>query len=196
SPAEAVGAVAVPPLDAALGVAAVAAHVPLSGRARDAPHGIGPAHDADDEIAGREAATLGCRLDRAQRFMAENEALLTGRRKAVTTLEDFAVGPAHSQRQGAHQSRAVRLRWFGDLLEPRRVGGAGRNGDCAHPALGLPRIRVAAGALAARRGKALGASSGDHVAASRQNAIDIFTPDAKKSSGGAKRKSGRPRYRF
>src|SRR5262249_59131284 len=65
--------------------------------------------------------------------MAENEALLTGGRKAVATFEDLAVGPAPPQRQGAHQTRAVRLRWFGDLLEPRRVGGAGRNGDCAHP---------------------------------------------------------------
>src|SRR5262249_58490486 len=70
---------------------------------------------------------------RAQRFMAENEALLTGRRKAIAAVEDFAVGPAHPKRQGAHQNRAIRPRWFGDLLEPRRVGGAGRNGDCAHP---------------------------------------------------------------
>src|SRR5262249_5594759 len=153
------GAVAVPLLDAALGVAPVAAHVPLSGRARDARHGIGPAHDADDEIAGCEAATLGCRLDRAQRFTAENEALLTGRRKARAAVEDSAAGPGHPERQGAHQNRAIRLRWFGDLLEPRRVGGAGRNGDCAHP---CPWI-----ALATQRGKALGASSGDRVAALR-----------------------------
>src|SRR5262249_59829549 len=44
-----------------------------------------------------------------------------------------AVASAHAERHGAPQGRAVRLRWFGVLLEPRRVGGAGRNGDCAHP---------------------------------------------------------------
>src|SRR5262249_27592372 len=130
--AEAFGAVAVPLLDAALGVAAVATHVPLSGRAREARHGIRPAHDADDEIAGCEAATLGRGLDRAQRFVAENEALLTGRRKAVTTVGDFALGPTLPERPGAHQNRSIGFRWFGDLLEPRRVGGAGRNRDCAH----------------------------------------------------------------
>src|SRR5262249_44668672 len=130
--AEAFGAVAVLLLDAALGVAPIAAHVPLSGRAREARHGIGPAHDADDEIAGCEAATLGRGLDRAQRFVAENEALLTGRSKAVTTIEDFSVGPTHSERPRAHQNRPIGFRWFGDLLEPRRVGGAGGNGDWAH----------------------------------------------------------------
>jgi hypothetical protein len=65
------------------------------------------------------------------------------------------------------------------------------------PALGLPRIAVAAGALAAQRGEARGAFAGEHLPASRQNAVDdTSTPYAKKSSLGAKRKSGRPRYHF
>ena len=190
---EAFGAVAVPLLDTALGVAPVATHVPLSVRAREARHRIGPAYDADDEIAGCEAATLGRRLDHAQRFMTENEALLTGRSKAITALEDFAVGRTHPERQSAHQNRAIRLRWFGDLLEPRRVGGAGRNGDCAHPcpwiAFGSRR------ALSPRSAIKLSALS--RATNFPANAVDeTSTPDAKKSSGGAKRKSGRPRYQI
>jgi hypothetical protein len=65
------------------------------------------------------------------------------------------------------------------------------------PALGLSRIAVAAGALAAQRGEARGAFAGEHLPASRQNAVDdTSTPYAKKSSSGAKRKSDRPRYHF
>src|SRR5262249_6299778 len=144
-----------------------------------------------------EAAPLRGRLDHAQRFMTEDEALLTGRSKAITTLENFAVGPAHPERQSARQNRAIRLRWFGDLLEPRRVGGAGQNGDCAHPCpwialdcLGLRSRR----ALSPRGAKSIDAFSGDRLAASRQNAVDdTSTRYAKKSSGGAQRKSGHPR---
>src|SRR5262249_23664136 len=100
--AEAFGAVAVPLLDAAFGVAPVAAHVPLADGTGNARHRIRPAHDPDDEIAGHESAPVRCCLHNAQRFMAENEALLTGRSKAIAAVENFAIGPAHPQRQGAH----------------------------------------------------------------------------------------------
>ena len=131
--AEALGAVAVALLDAALGVASVAAHVPLAGGAGEARLRIGPAHDADDEVAGHQAATRRRRLDRAERFVAEHQARLAGRSKAVSTVEDFAVGAAHAECQRAHQYRAVRRGRLGDVVEPCRIGDAGRNGDCAHP---------------------------------------------------------------
>src|SRR5437016_12898167 len=73
--------------------------------------------------------------------MAENQALLTGRSKAITAVEDFAIGPAHPQGQGAYQNGAIGLRRFRDLLEPCRAGDAGQNGDCTHRCLGLPRLR-------------------------------------------------------
>src|SRR4029450_10456618 len=117
--AKAFRAVAVPLLDPAFSVAAVTAHVPLPGGASDARLGVGPTHDADDEIAGREAAPLGRCLDRPQRFMAENEALLPRRSKAIATVENFAIGPAYPECQGAHQDGSVRLGRFGHNFEFR-----------------------------------------------------------------------------
>ena len=71
--AKALGAEAVQALDAAFGVAAVAAHVPFAGGAGGAGHRVGPPHDADDVVAGGEAAA-GRRRDRPRRgFMAENQ---------------------------------------------------------------------------------------------------------------------------
>src|SRR5215831_17547329 len=67
-------------------------------------------------------------------FMAENEALLTGRGRAITPIEDFAVGPAYAERPRAHQHGPIRFRRVGDILKLRRAGAAGQNGDCAHPA--------------------------------------------------------------
>ena len=42
-------------LDPALGVLPVAAHVPLADGAVAAGHGVGPADDPDDEVAGLQA---------------------------------------------------------------------------------------------------------------------------------------------
>src|SRR5215813_9009728 len=95
-------------LDSPLGVTPVAAHVPLAAGASDARFRIGPTHDADNEIARNEAASFRCGLHRAQRFVPKNKALLTGRRKAVTTVQNFAIGPAHPERPRAHQNEALR----------------------------------------------------------------------------------------
>ena len=73
--AELLGAVAVALLDAALGVEAVAAHVPFADGAGRTRHRIGTAHDADDEIAAREAAALRRLLDAAERLVAEHQTL-------------------------------------------------------------------------------------------------------------------------
>src|SRR5262249_26396714 len=180
--AEAFGAVAVPLLDPAFGVAAVATHVPLSSGASQARHRIGPAHDPDDEIAGRKPAPRRRRFHRAQRFMAEHKTLLTGRGRAITAIEDFAVGPAYAERQRAHQDAPIRFRRVGAILEPRRAGDARRKRDCAHPAPRLAGTGVAAGAV---RGKAFDACSERRRRAFRQNAIDdTSTLEAKKSSRG------------
>ena len=60
------GAVAVPALDAALGVEPVAAHVPLAARAAGAGLGVGPAHDARHQVAGLEARAGRARRARAR----------------------------------------------------------------------------------------------------------------------------------
>ena len=80
--AEALRAVTVPVLDTALGVAPVAAHIPLSGGTGEAGHRVGPAHDTDDKVAGRQPATPWRRLDRAQQLVTENKALLAGEERS------------------------------------------------------------------------------------------------------------------
>src|SRR5262249_34467285 len=60
--AEVSGPVAVALLDAPLSVTPVAAHVPFAGSASNARLGIGPTHDSDNEVPGREATPVGSRL--------------------------------------------------------------------------------------------------------------------------------------
>lgn len=50
-------AISVTLLDAAFGVLPVAAHIPLACGAGRARHGVGPPHDADNQIATHDAAT-------------------------------------------------------------------------------------------------------------------------------------------
>jgi hypothetical protein len=97
------GAVAVQFLDAVLGVLAVVAHVPFAGRTGHAWNGIGMAHDPDHQIVAPEVTARRRLDDLAERFMAENEPLLAGRRRAVFAVDDFAVGAADAERQCSDQ---------------------------------------------------------------------------------------------
>jgi hypothetical protein len=135
--AKTLGAVAVPLLDAALGVAAIAAHVPFADGTGRARLRVGAADDTDHEVAGRDLAIRRRRFHHAQRLMAENEAPLAGRRGAVGAHEDFAVGRAYPERARTHQDGAVRQRRFGYLVEPGGVGDSGQNRDCAHSILSV-----------------------------------------------------------
>src|SRR5262249_7684226 len=87
---------------------------------------------------------------------AENCTRRAGRGRAIGPSGDCGTGPARAERQRAHQKGPVRFRRVGDILEPRRLGDAGRNGDCAHPAPRLARTGVAADAV---RDKGFGACS-------------------------------------
>ena len=117
--AEKIRTISVAFLDAALGVAAVAAHIPFADRAGGARHRIGPAHDADDAIAGAKSA-VGRRLAHfTQRLVADHQPLLAGRRPAVGPRYDFTVGAADAQRQAAHQHGAVGARRLGDVFNAR-----------------------------------------------------------------------------
>src|ERR1700719_1360474 len=111
------GTVAVAFLDASLGVAAIAAHVPFSGRTGTARHRIWPAHDADDEISGDKPTFRRRSLHPSQRFMAEDQALLAGWRGAILSGNDLPVGPAHAERHRANEHRTVRRVGLGDILE-------------------------------------------------------------------------------
>ena len=72
----ALGHEAVDLLDAALGVLAVAAHVPLADGAVRARDGVGPAHDADDQVALLQAAARAGVDDPAERLVAEHQPVL------------------------------------------------------------------------------------------------------------------------
>jgi hypothetical protein len=92
-------------LDAALGVLAVAAHVPFAYRATGAGHGVGAADDADHEIALPKRAAR-ARVDHpAQGFVPEHEARLALRSPAVLALHDLDVGPAYADGDGFHEDR-------------------------------------------------------------------------------------------
>ena len=50
--------------------------------------------------------------------MAEDEAVVAGRRFAVFGGENFPIGAADAERQRAHQDRSVCRRRLGHVLEP------------------------------------------------------------------------------
>src|SRR5581483_6091451 len=125
-------AIAVALLDAALGVKPVAAHVPLADRAARARLRIGPAHDADDVIAGLEPAIRG-RFDHAgQRLVPEHETVIACRRPAILAAQDLGVGPAHAHREHLRQHGALAAIRLTDVVEPRGAGLAGNHRDRAH----------------------------------------------------------------
>src|SRR5579862_6141142 len=136
--AEKIRAKTVPLLDAALGVKAVAAHVPLSDRAGRTRNGIGPAHNAYDKIANVEAATGRRFLHSSQRLVADHQPLLTRRRPAIRAAHNFSVGPADSQRQRAHQHRTVGSRWVSYLFDACGIGYVWRDGEGTH--YSVPRL--------------------------------------------------------
>src|SRR5438552_10730480 len=90
-------------LDAALGVFAEEAHIALAGLAIWA--GVRAANGRHDEVAGREALhPLPHRVNDAERLVADDEHVRTGRRFAVLAVVDFGVGavnPTSSTRMSA-----------------------------------------------------------------------------------------------
>src|SRR5580704_5698350 len=72
--AEKIRTITVALLDPTLGVAAVAAHIPLADGTVRTRHRVGPAHDADDQIAGLKARTRRRFLHLAQRLVPYHEA--------------------------------------------------------------------------------------------------------------------------
>src|SRR5262249_54787300 len=141
--AEALSAVPVPLLDAALGITSVAAHIPLALGASKARLGIGAADDAHHKIAWDKAGLRRRSHHFSERFMAEDQTVFARRRRAMGARKDFAVGPTRSERERADQNGTVLRRWFGDVIEPCRVGDAGGDSNCAHSlsriCLGCPR---------------------------------------------------------
>ena len=126
-------------LDAALGVLAVPAHVPLAHRAVGAGHGVGTADDADDEVALLQRAAR-ARVDHpAERLVPEHEARLALGGPAVLALHDLDVGPADADRDGFHEDRPVARVGLGDVFEARAPRLARFDGDGLHRVLPMSR---------------------------------------------------------
>ena len=130
--AVALGGVAVPGLDAPLGVLAVGAHVPVTGRAGRAGNGVGQADDADDQVSWGESGTR-CGLGHpAQRFVPDDEPVLARRCPPVLAVDDLQVGAADADRLGLDQDGPVVRRWLRHVGERDRAWLPGDDGDGAH----------------------------------------------------------------
>ena len=119
--AVALRAVPVVALDAALGVLAVAAEVPLPGPAIGARHRVGAAHDAHDQVARGHARACGGLEHPAQGLVAEHQAVAPGRCPAIGARHDLRIGAAHPDGEGLDEHRPVTLGRFVDVLEAGRT---------------------------------------------------------------------------
>ena len=129
---EMLGPEAVTLLDAALGVAAVAAHIPFADRAGRTRHRIRPAHHADHPVARRKTALRRRALDHAEGLMADHQPVMAGRRGTVMPGEDFPVGSADTKCQRTDQQAIPGRSWGGDVIEAQGTGRTGRNRECLH----------------------------------------------------------------
>ena len=130
--AVALAGVAVPGLDAPLGVLAVGAHVPVTGRAGRAGNGVGPADDADDQVSWGESGTRCGLCHPAQRFVPDDEPVLARRRPPVLAVDDLQVGAADADRLGLDQDGPVVRRWLRHVGDRDRAWLPGDDGDGAH----------------------------------------------------------------
>ena len=126
------GAVAVVALDAALGVLAVVAEVPLAHRAVPARHRVGAPDDADHEVARRHRGAGGRLEHAAQRLVAEHETVAPGRRPPVSARDDLGVGAAHPHGQRLDEHGAVGGGRFVDVVEPGRARREGLHRERLH----------------------------------------------------------------
>jgi hypothetical protein len=102
--AKVLASVAVKLLDAALGVATVATHVPLAYRTIWAGLGIGTAYDANNEVAWFHTTATRSAQNTSEGFVAKNETILPGRSPAVAAAHDLYIcaAHAHSKRPDEH----------------------------------------------------------------------------------------------
>ena len=104
-------------LDAALRVLAVAAHVPFTHSAVRTGHGVGTAHDADDQVTFLQAAGRARLEDPAERFVPEHQPRPARRRPSVLAFDDLDVRSADADRDGFDEHRPFARVWLGYVLE-------------------------------------------------------------------------------
>src|SRR4029453_14845965 len=95
--------------DAALGVAAVPAHVPLADGAARAGNRVGPAHDARHEVAAGELARGAGVEDASERLVPEDEARPSCRGPSVVAFGDLDVRAADADGDRLDEDRSLAL---------------------------------------------------------------------------------------
>ena len=103
----ALGHVAVDLLDPALGVLAVAAHVPLADGAVGAGDRVRAADDPHHQVALLQGARRARVEDAAERLVAQHQARRARGRPAVLALDDLDVGPADPDGDRLDEDRAL-----------------------------------------------------------------------------------------
>ena len=128
----ALGGVAVTALDAPLGVPAVHAHIPVPRCARRTRNRVAPADDADDQVSGTETGPRGCLDHPAERFVPDDEAVLTRWRRPVVAVDDLQIGAADADRLRLDQNRPVLVRGLRHLGQCDGALLRGNDGDGPH----------------------------------------------------------------
>ncbi len=137
--AKSLGAITIAMLDAALGIKAVAAHVPFAAGARRAWNRVRPTNNADHEIAGNDPALSGRGQYTPQRLVPQDEPFPARRRGSVSARHDITIGPAHTDHQRVHEHSAVGIRGFWNIIQSRRVGHTWYDGERPHNAARISR---------------------------------------------------------
>jgi hypothetical protein len=120
----------VEPLDAALGVLAVPAHVPLAPGAAGTRDGIGAPYDPGHQLAGVEAGS--CLANPRQQLVSEHQPLLSVRWLAVSAVEDLAVGAADPEVERLDEQLAILGFGLGQLGQLGAVCVAGDDSHRVH----------------------------------------------------------------
>ena len=106
--------------DAALGVLAVATHVPFAHGAVRAGNRIGAADDAHHQVAGSSVRWPARGPGRGPGFVTEHEARLARRRPAVLAVRNLDVSAANADGNSLHEHGAVLDVRFRDVFQPCR----------------------------------------------------------------------------
>ena len=130
--AKPLGAMAIELLDASLRILTIPAHVPLTDRAVRTWNGIRPSDDADHEISWREPRSFRRFKDLADRFVADDEMVSSGRRRSVTTGHDLDISPTDVDAESLREQSTIFKGRFGHAADCARVRQAGNDGKGAH----------------------------------------------------------------
>src|SRR5262249_10257102 len=109
-------------LDAAFGVAAVAAHVPFAHSAMIAGFWVRSAHHANDELTSHEAAALRRLNHLTEGFVSENEVTFARWGLGESTLDDLYIRATDAGGPASDQQRAASWVWQRYVDHLRRVG--------------------------------------------------------------------------